>query len=137
MKLVRRNDLLNTEREVHAPTWMSRRYLLAEDNMGFSFHETVLYAGTETRMWYKNHLESVFCVGGSGTLEDLATGEIHEIEQGTMYALDKHDRHVLRAQTDLHMICVFNPPLVGPETHDAEGAYPLLQHKAQPVAAAN
>ena len=24
------------------------------------------------------------------------------------------------------MICVFNPPLHGPETHDADGAYPLL-----------
>lgn len=136
MKLVRRNELLNTDREVHAPTWMSRRYLLAEDNMGFSFHETVLYAGTETRMWYRHHFESVFCVGGTGTIEDLATGEIHEISPGTLYALDQHDKHVLKAKTDLHMICVFNPPLLGPETHDSDGAYPLLKTKTDHAAAA-
>ncbi|MCA9019130.1 MAG: ectoine synthase, partial [Planctomycetaceae bacterium] len=26
----------------------------------------------------------------------------------------------------MRMVCVFNPPLVGPETHDEDGVYPLL-----------
>ena len=51
---------------------------------------------------------------------------MHPIGPGTLYALDDHDRHILHADTLLRMICVFNPPLVGPETHDADGAYPLL-----------
>lgn len=135
MKIVRREELLHTEREVHADTWMSRRYLLKQDKMGFSFHETVLYGGTTTRMWYKNHVEAVFCVGGEGVLEDLETGEEHAIAPGTLYALDKHDRHVLRAVTDLQMICVFNPPVTGMETHDEEGSYPLLD-MTEPSAAA-
>jgi L-ectoine synthase len=116
--------LHDTEREVHAKTWVSRRLLLAEDGMGFSLHETVLYAGTETRMWYKNHLEAVLCVAGEGEIEDLATGEIHAIAPGTMYALNQHDRHILRARADLRMVCVFNPPCTGRETHDPDGSYP-------------
>lgn len=117
-------SLHDTDREVHAKTWVSRRLLLKSDGMGFSLHETVLYAGTETSMWYKNHLEAVLCIGGTGEIEELETGLRHAIEPGTMYALDRHDRHVLRAHTDLRMICVFNPPCSGRETHDADGSYP-------------
>lgn len=112
------------EREVCAATWKSRRLLLAADGMGFSFHDTVIYAGTATRMCYKHHLEAVYCVGGRGSIEVLATGQLFPISDGTMYALDKHDEHVLRAETELRLVCVFNPPLVGKEVHDANGAYP-------------
>ena len=125
----RKEELAGTEREVHAPTWVSRRYLLKKDGMGFSFHETILHAGMETRMWYKNHLEAVYCVEGEGELEDLATGERHHIGPGAMYALNAHDRHVLRTKTDMRMLCVFNPPCVGGEVHDEDGAYPLLEEE--------
>lgn len=119
-------DLHDTDREVHAPTWTSRRLLLRKDGMGFSFHETIIYAGTETRMWYKNHQEAVFCVEGEGTLEDLGDGAVYNVEPGMMYALDAHEKHVVRAKTDLRLLCVFNPPCTGNEVHDAEGAYPLI-----------
>lgn len=119
-------SIVATPRDVEAPTWRSRRLLLAGDGMGFSLHDTVIAAGTETSMWYKHHLEAVYCIEGEGTLEDLATGKVHHIDAGTMYALDQHDRHVLRARTEMRMICVFNPPCTGQEVHDAEGAYPLL-----------
>ena len=55
--------MAGTDREVHAPTFVSRRMLLNKDGMGFSFHDTILYAGTQTRIWYKNHLEAVYNVG--------------------------------------------------------------------------
>jgi L-ectoine synthase len=113
-----------SEREVSATTWKSRRLLLASDGMGFSLHDTVIHAGTATRMCYKNHLEAVYCVGGRGSIEVIATGELIPIADGTMYALDQHDEHVLRAETDLRLVCVFNPPLIGKEVHDASGAYP-------------
>lgn len=125
--IVRRLEELEGERTVAAETWKSRRLLLAADGMGFSMHDTILYAGTVTRMWYRNHVEAVYCVAGEGTLEDLDSGETYAIAPGTIYALDGHERHVLTAKTELRMICVFNPPLVGPETHDADGAYPLLR----------
>ncbi len=119
--------LSGTDREVKGETWTSRRLLLQKDGMGFSFHETILYAGTETHMQYKNHLEAVLCIAGSGSIEDLGSGELHKIEAGTMYALNQHDRHILRAETDLRMICVFNPPCTGREVHDADGSYPAAE----------
>ncbi len=121
-----KSDLDGTDRITRADTWQSSRLLLARDGQRFSFHDTTLYAGTETHMWYRNHVEAVYCVGGKGTLEDLGTGEVHEIADGTMYLLDDSDKHILRAETDLRMICVFDPALVGQETHDADGVYPLL-----------
>jgi len=126
-------DMRGTRREVQADTWVSRRLLLKEDGMGFSFHETILYAGTETRMWYKNHLEAVLCVEGEGELTELESGERHLIRPGVMYALNNNDRHVLKARKNLRMICVFNPPCTGRETHDGDGAYPLLED--EPAAA--
>ncbi len=42
-----------------------------------------------------------------------------------MYALNEHDRHVLRAEEELVMACVFNPPVTGNEVHQADGSYAL------------
>ena len=47
MKIVRVQDIIGTEREVSAQQWTSRRLLLKKDGMGFSFHETIIPAGTE------------------------------------------------------------------------------------------
>jgi L-ectoine synthase len=68
-------------------------------------------------------------VGGEGEIEDLGTGEIHPLADGTMYALNGNERHYLRARTDMRMVCVFNPALTGDEVHDGEGAYPLSQEE--------
>ena len=120
------DEMIGSERDVEAPTFRSRRLLLARDRLPFSFHDTWLYAGSETSMWYRHHLEVVYCIEGEGRLEDLESGEVYEIRPGVMYALDGHERHVLRAQTDLRMVCVFTPPLTGHEVHDDDGVYPLL-----------
>jgi L-ectoine synthase len=120
------DQIVGSERDVHAETWSSRRLILAGDGVGFSLHDTIIKAGTETTMWYRNHIEAVYCIEGDGTLEDTATGEVHEIGAGSMYLLNLHDRHVLRARTQMRMVCVFNPPCTGAETHDADGVYPLL-----------
>lgn len=121
------DSVTGTERQVFAPTWSSRRLLVADDGMGFSLHDTIIDAGTVTPMWYRNHLEAVYCIEGEGTLEEVGSGEVHEIRAGTVYALDRHDRHVLRATTQLRMVCVFNPPCTGTEEHDEYGGYALAQ----------
>ncbi|HAN68527.1 MAG TPA: ectoine synthase [Halieaceae bacterium] len=105
--------------------WDSTRLLLKDDNMGFSFHITTIYAGADFRMHYQNHLESVYCMSGEGEVETLADGKVYPIAPGTLYILDKHDEHKLRATTEMKMACVFNPPLHGTEVHNAEGAYEL------------
>lgn len=124
--IVRRlNEARQTSRRVVSKTWESTRLLLKGDNVGFSFHITTIYAGTVTPMCYRNHFEAVYCISGRGEVEDCATGERHRIEPGTIYILDRHDEHVLRAETEMTMACVFNPPLNGKEVHDANGSYPL------------
>jgi L-ectoine synthase len=105
--------------------WESTRLLLKADNMGFSFHITTIYAGADFRMHYQNHLESVYCLSGTGEVETLVDNRVHAIRPGTIYILDKHDEHVLRAHTEMKMACVFNPPLSGKEVHNEEGAYAL------------
>lgn len=126
MKIVHLNDLIDTPREVSGTTWTSRRLLLKGDGMGFSLHDTLIHAGTETEMRYLNHLEAVYCIEGEGEVEDLSTGIVHPIKAGTVYALDNHQHHKLRAASQMRMVCVFNPPLTGLETHGPDLAYPLL-----------
>lgn len=126
--IVRRlEDIVGTDREVDTPNWKSRRLLLRKDGMGFSMHDTVIRAGTETPIWYKNHLEAVYCVEGEGSIETEADGKVYRIAPGTMYALNEHDKHILRAERDLRLVCVFNPPVTGNEVHDETGAYPLVE----------
>ena len=116
-----------TTRKIVSPdgNWESTRLLLKNDNMGFSFHITTIYAGADFQMHYKNHLESVYCISGKGEVETLSDGKKHPIAAGTIYILDQHDKHVLRAFEEMKMACVFNPPLNGKEVHNAEGAYEL------------
>lgn len=115
----------NSDRKVGVDTWNSVRMLLAEDNMGFSFHITTIYAGGETHIHYKNHLESVYCISGNGEIETLDDNKVYKIEPGVLYILDKHDEHMLRGGTeDMKLACVFNPPLTGKEVHGPDGAYP-------------
>ena len=130
MKVRSLADIDGTDRDVHAETWKSRRFILADDRVGFSFNDTVLYAGTRTHMHYKNHIESVYCIEGRAEIEDVTTGEVHEITPGTMYLLDEHDEHVLTVHEDVRMMCVFTPALTGREVHDEDGAYPLLEPEA-------
>lgn len=119
------SEAQKTSRRVVTEQWESTRLLLKDDGMGFSFHITTIYAGAEIPMCYSNHLESVYCVAGEGEVETETDGVVHQIRPGVIYILDKHDRHVLRARTEMTMACVFNPPLNGLEVHDETGAYPL------------
>ena len=118
-------DIEGTDRDVAGATWKSRRLLLRGDGMGFSMHDTLIHAGTRTEMEYRNHLEAVYCIEGRGSVTTMG-GDTVAIGPGTLYALDRHDRHVLTAKETMRMICVFNPPVSGTETHDESGCYPLV-----------
>lgn len=118
------DDIRGTDSDVHSDGWESARILLKDDGMGFSFHITTLYAGAELRLHYQHHLEAVYVISGEGAIEDLATGQLHQLRPGSLYALNDHDRHVLRPRTQMVTACVFNPPVTGREVHDETGAYP-------------
>ena len=114
-----------SDRKIVTKTWDSTRMLLKDDNMGFSFHITTIYADSETHIHYQNHLESVYCISGEGEIETLADGKVYPIKPGTLYILDQHDEHLLRGFSEMKMACVFNPTLNGKEVHNEDGVYPL------------
>ncbi len=120
-------DIIGTSDDVDTPTWNSRRLLLKKDGMGFALNDTVIKAGTETLIWYQNHVEAVYCIEGEGEIE-VVGGKTYPIKPGMIYALDGHEKHYLRAAASTHMrmVCVFNPPLTGSEVHDERGVYPVL-----------
>lgn len=127
------NDIIGTDREVDSGDWVSRRLVLRKDGLGHSVHETIFRAGQSRRMQYRNHMETVYCIEGEGEIESIATGETHAIRPGTVYALNEHDEHILRAFSDLRLVCVFTPALVGPEKHDENHSYPLLDDDGRVV----
>lgn len=126
----------NSDRRVDSEGWTSVRLLLKDDAMGFSFHITTIHKGAELQMEYKNHFECVYCISGEGSITDVAKGQTHPIKAGVMYALNQHDRHILRAHPDHEMVmaCVFNPPVTGREVHGPDGAYPASVDVAQDAA---
>ncbi len=129
--IVRRlTEVEGTDREVTTPNWSSRRLLLKGDGMGFSMHDTVILPGTETEMCYRHHVEAVYCIEGEGEIELLPSHTVHQVHPGTVYALDGHEHHLLRARSQMRMVCVFNPPVTGREVHGADGAYPAEEDVA-------
>ncbi|UVS79500.1 ectoine synthase [Actinokineospora sp. UTMC 2448] len=117
-------EIASSERDVDAGQWRSRRLVLAEDGAGFSLHDTLVRAGAQYTLHYTSHIEAVYCIEGEGELVDESTGHVHRLEPGSLYLLNDHDRHTLRAKTAMRTVCVFNPACTGQEVHDENGAYP-------------
>jgi len=115
MILKKLSKIINSERDIAWGNGHSRRFLIEKDGMGYSLTDTIIDAGTESLLEYKNHREACYCIEGQGEVE--ANGIVYSIEPGIMYALDQHDKHYLRANTTLRLICVFTPPLKGKEFH--------------------
>lgn len=61
-------------------------------------------------------MEACYCIDGEGEVE--CDGQLFLIKAGTMYALDKNDKHILRAKTNMKLVCVFVPALKGQEKHN-------------------
>jgi L-ectoine synthase len=117
------SDLTPGKGVIRTESWFSYRLLHKEDGMGVTLTDAVLEPGLDEIWWYKNHLEAVYCLEGEGTLEDLTTSKRYDVKPGTLYALDKHERHRLTVTRRMRVICTFVPPLIGGEIHDADGSY--------------
>ncbi|GAA1427778.1 ectoine synthase [Streptomyces thermospinosisporus] len=112
--------------EVTCVDWgngLSRRFLTEADGVGYTVTDTIVRAGTKSRLEYRNHLESCYCIAGSGEVVDT-DGTVHQVTPGTLYALDQNDPHWLVAhpEEDLRLVCVFSPALRGDERHDLDSA---------------
>ena len=97
----------------------SERLLTAKDNMGFAVAHTVVRAGSEAALQYRNHLEACYCIAGSGAVYNAYRSVRYDIKPGTIYVLDEHDAHYLSASDheDMELISIFNPPITGEEAH--------------------
>lgn len=115
-------DIAGTKGDTHGDKWHSMRLLHKEDGMGVTLTDSILEAGFEMVLWQKNHFEACYCLEGEGTVEELGTGKIHEIRAGTLYAMNNHDRHRIRAISRMRVVCTFFPALTGEEVHDADGS---------------
>lgn len=116
--------ITDTDRDIRTANWRSKRIILADDRVGFSLHETTLYAGTVNEFHYVHHVEAVWILEGTGVLVDKETGLEHQLAPGVLYLLDGHERHQVLPSTDIRAVCVFNPAVTGAEVHDPSGAYP-------------
>ena len=117
------DELVGSDRDIVGDGWRSRRILRRDDGMSHSLHWTEIKAGTELELRYRHHVESNLILAGEGEVVDLDRGVTHELRPGVMYALEKHDHHLVRAKTDMTLVCVFWPALRGDERHDPEGGY--------------
>lgn len=125
MKIVRINQLHETDREVTGEGFISIRALLQKDGMGFGLHKTIIPKGGPYHWHYKHHLEACYCIKGKGIITDLSNNQQHLITADVVYVLNNHDDHTFEALEDTILISVFNPPCTGAEVHQADGSYSI------------
>src|SRR3546814_20366876 len=87
------NDVIDTDLEVKTDNWLSRRVLLQKDVMGFSFHETVIFPGTEPHIHFVNHLEAVCCIEVDGEIETIFVDNKYALGPGLVYALYQNEHN--------------------------------------------
>lgn len=122
MTIKSKEEVLGTKGDARGDKWHSLRLLHEEDGMGVTLTDSILEAGFQMDLWQKNHLEACYCLEGEGTVEEIITGTIHKIGPGNLYAMNNHDRHRIRAETRMRVVCTFFPALTGQELHDADGS---------------
>ena len=121
-------DITGTENEMIRrdgnKSLRSFRMLTKADGCGFSLSDAYFSAGFSLDLWYKNHVEANFIVSGVVQLDDLTSGKSWDVEGGSLYMVGPRDKHRLTAKSDVHLVSVFCPPVLGNERHDADGAFP-------------
>ena len=100
------------------------RMLTKTDGIGFGFSDVRLAAGAEAILWNKHHWQANHIISGSGEVTDTTTGQTWELGPSMAYNVGPKDRHRVCANTDIHLLSVFCPPLLGNEQHDEDGVLP-------------
>jgi L-ectoine synthase len=112
------DDVVGTERDVAGNGWKSRRVILARDGLKYSVHETILDAHVTLRFKYTAHRETVYCIDGSGLVQNVTTGETWKFRPGSIYSVGIGDDHVVKTETKMKLLCIFDPPLESNEEAD-------------------
>lgn len=123
IKRIKLKELSQQNRVAEGKGFTSYRYILQDDNMGFTVCRTEVKKGGPYEWHYPYHKESCLCIAGHGIITDQ-DGVSQSIHPGDMYVLDKHQKHTFEAIAPTVLISIFNPPLTGLEVHDENNEYP-------------
>ena len=127
MLIKHKADLQGTPRAMSTDLWSTTRFLLREDGAGLTLTDVTIAKDDGHIYGYQHHSEVGYCLEGLATLEDLATGEIHDITPGSLWLAHKGERFRFVALETTRLITIFTPALVGPEVNDENGSFPLLE----------
>ncbi len=104
-------------------SFRSARFIIASDDMGFSYNENRVNEGVILNVWLKNHWEANYIVSGRVEVTDSESGKKWSLEAGAVYVVGPNDRHQLQFKEDECHLSVFFPPLSGNEHFDEDGSY--------------
>ena len=127
---VRRLEELNgTENEMIRMTGNgelhSRRIMTKADGCGFSISDVRASTGMSIDLWYKHQVESNLIITGELEVTDLSNNAtVAAWRPGDAYMVGPKDRHRITAKSDVHLVSVFCPPVLGNERHDEDGSFP-------------
>lgn len=128
MKVIQGSDLeaMNRVMEFTPGGFLSHRFLLSDDGLGFTVTRTVIPASGPQKWNYPSHLEACYCVAGVGELINVATGQCHKIAPDTLYVVGRNEQHTFEAiGSPVTLICVFTPALRGNEAHKKNHSYDI------------
>lgn len=123
MKIRRLAELAEQKRVAQGVGFFSHRYILQDDNMGFSLCRTEIQEGGPYTWHYKYHKEACLCISGIGLIQE-EYGPEYMVKPGDIYILDSNEKHHFTAVSDVVLISIFNPPLTGLEVHGPDHSYP-------------
>ena len=104
--IVRHLHTLGDEARLHTDAGTHHGLVLDHDRLGFALYDARFLAGSRTVVEHGGQGEAVYCLEGTGAIEDLRTGGRHEVTPGTVYTLEPGDRHALVAHTRLRVLWV-------------------------------
>lgn len=111
-----KEEFHGSERDVDWGNGSSVRLLVEGEGRPFSVTHTTVNPGSESNLCYERHFEACYCVAGEGEVV-IDGGDSYPLEPGVIYCPGKGEKHSLRATTEVHLVCVFSPPLAGGEHH--------------------
>ncbi|OWZ05380.1 hypothetical protein PHMEG_00022539 [Phytophthora megakarya] len=125
---VRQKDRVVTSEDGALET---RRYLVRNDECGFSVQQEILKKGAPVRLEFQNHVYALLVTRGNGHVRLLDVGEgpgqFQDVKEGSLVALNATEAVEIEAKSDeLHAVSVMNPPIFGVETRSASGVFPAV-----------
>ncbi|CAI5735912.1 unnamed protein product [Peronospora destructor] len=125
------DDVRQSDRVITSENGMleTRRYLVRNDECGFSMQQEVLKKGSPVHLVFHNHVYALLITRGKGRMRLLdGPGPFQDVAEGSLLALKAAEAVEIEAISDeLHAVSVMNPPLFGGEKkNETTGVFPAV-----------